>query len=369
MLNSENIRELVKQTYVVHVLQTFGDEGRAALDRLHDGIVQFYSFCPPDLLNHPLTICSPLRATPNDPLSAKFGTPIFCASAKLAAIEVEKNTATSGCFVELCTDGTFRVISMTDAEIDFDEFGGCSIIYRFENDTDRVMFEGYDAFIPKVHSSLKSSFARPTYSSLEEVFASYNETAADCQCRILASVWEGNVDGPRLVLVNRPEAIMRNSLSQALSMMLGGEASVRPEQNVDELKPVDIRVEWHGSDASALIEIKWVGRSTAKPTTDAGSPFRDYGVARAREGSKQLADYMDRNLKSDRRIKPKGYHVVFDARRNNVGGPTDRVTKTDGLHYALEEIDYDPNHFEIRDDFGPYVRFFLRPRESYFKAA
>ena len=358
----------MKKTYVVHVLSAFGEEGRVAVDRLHDGIVQLYSFCPPDLLKHPLVVCSPLHASPTEPLSVKLGSPVFCATAKSAAVEVEKKTAKSECFVELCVDGTFRVVSLGDAEIDLSEFAALSIIYRFEHDTDRIIFEGYDEFVPKVHSSLKSSFARPTYSSLEEVFADYTETAANSQCRILAPVWEEGVDGPRLVLVNRPESIMRNSLSQALSMMLGGEASVRPEQNVDETKPVDIRVEWHGSDASALIEIKWLGRSTAKPTTETGYPYRDYGVARAREGSKQLADYMDRNLKGERRIKPKGYHVVFDARRNNIGGPTDRVTKSDGLHFLSDEIEYIPNHSEIRDDFGPYVRFFMRPRESHFKA-
>ena len=369
MLNSGSIRELAKRSYVVNVISTFGEQGRSALDRLHDGIVQLYSFCPPDLLKHPINVCSPLSATPHDPLIQKFGTPIVCASAKIAATKLQEIASQSECFVEVCADGTFRVISINDAESNFSAFLKNAITYRFENDTDRILFEGYDELIPKVHSALKSSFARPTHSSLEEAFDQYAQIAADTQCRILASVWECGVDGPRLVLVNRPEKFMRNSLSQALSMMLGGEASVRSEQNVDESKTVDIRVEWHGSDATALIEIKWMGRSKAKPTSSTGLRFRDYGPARAQVGSRQLADYMDRNLKSEKRIKPIGYHVVFDARRRNVVGPKDYITKADGLHYANDEVVYNPNHYKIRDDFGPYIRFFLKPRESYYKAA
>lgn len=50
------------------------------------------------------------------------------------------------------------------------------------------------------------------------------------------------VDGPRLVLVNRPESIMRDSLIQALQLVLR-DANARPEHNTDETKPVDVRVE------------------------------------------------------------------------------------------------------------------------------
>lgn len=369
MLNLVNIRELAKRSYIVNVIRTFGEQGRDALDRLQDGIIQIYSFCPPDLLRHPINICSPLSATPHNPLIGKFGTPVVCASARAAATELQKLTSQSECFIEVCTDGTFRVISINGTESDLSTFLKDAITYRFEDDTDRIFFEGYDKFIPKAHPALKSTFARPTYSGLEEAFNQYTQIAADTQCGILASVWEEGVDGPRLVLVNRPEKFMRNSLSQALSAMLGGEASVQSEQNVDERKSVDIRVEWHGSDATALIEIKWMGRSIAKPTSPTGLSFRDYGPTRAQDGSKQLADYMDRNLKSEKRIKPIGYHVVFDARRKNIKGPKDYITKADGLHYANDEVVYNPNHREIRDDFGPYIRFFLKPRENDYKTA
>jgi hypothetical protein len=56
-------------------------------------------------------------------------------------------------------------------------------------------------------------------------------------------VWEDGVDGPRLVLVNRPESIRRDSLVQALRLLLR-DANARPEHNTDETEPVDIRVDW-----------------------------------------------------------------------------------------------------------------------------
>lgn len=369
LLNADNIRELARRAYVVNVIQTFGDTGRSALERLLDGIVQIYSYCAPDLLQNPLSVCSPLTAAPNAPLINSLGQSKVCTNAKEAAAEILKVCAASECAVEICRDGTYRVLQIGEDELSSDEFLSNSIVYRYEDESDRVRFVDYDEYVPKVHSALKSSFARPTYSSLEDVFGKYTEIATNSQCRILASVWEGGVDGHRLVLVNKPEEMMRNSLSQALSMMLGGEASVRPEQNVDDTKPVDIRVEWHGSDASALIEIKWIGRSVAKPTTPEGAPYRDYGVPRAREGSRQLADYLDRNLKSENKLKPIGYHVVFDSRRRNVAGPTDALPPEDAMHFENEEIDYDPDHSTVRDDFGPYVRFFLKPRASNFAIA
>jgi hypothetical protein len=77
---------------------------------------------------------------------------------------------------------------------------------------------------------------------------------------------------------------MRDSLIEALMYLLR-DANARPEHNTDETKPVDIRVEWFASGAAALIEVKWLGRSTAvprRPTTT--GTYTDYGPRRAQEG-------------------------------------------------------------------------------------
>lgn len=51
------------------------------------------------------------------------------------------------------------------------------------------------------------SCATPT-----EVFVFYAPKAAGCGCDTLAEVWVGGKDGPRLVLVAKPEDKMRDSL-------------------------------------------------------------------------------------------------------------------------------------------------------------
>jgi hypothetical protein len=148
------------------------------------------------------------------------------------------------------------------------------------------------------------------------------------------------------------------------------DANVRPEQNTDETKPVDIRVDWFGSGASALIEVKWLGKSTAKPrTATPTATYTEYGPPRAQEGADQLADYMDREVRHSHATAPRGYLVVFDARRRNVKSAQDRLSKADALHYAADQLTYNPDHSKLREDFAPPVRFYMKPRESYFLAA
>jgi hypothetical protein len=225
------------------------------------------------------------------------------------------------------------------------------------------------AFRRRLPSILASVFCNPTLDSLSAALDRYADFARETSCHILATTWEGGADGPRLVLVNKPEAIMRRSLAQALNLMLR-DANVRPEQNTDESKPVDIRVEWFASGASALIEIKWLGRSTAKSriSTDHVT-YTEYDEPRARSGARQLADYMDRQIRNSNATAPRGYLVVFDARRKNVAGFNDPLTQSDAMFYENTVIAYDPDYAAIRPDFDNPVRFYLKPRRSHFKEA
>lgn len=132
---------------------------------------------------------------------------------------------------------------------------------------------------------------------------------------------------------------------------------------------MDIRVEWFGSGAAALVEVKWLGRSTAvprKPTT--AVTYTDYGPLRAQEGADQLADYLDREARHTASTATRGYLVVFDARRRNVRGAADPLKQIDAMHFANAVLEYDPDHAKSRDDFAPPVRFFLNPRKSRFAA-
>lgn len=364
-----NLKAIVADAYAVHAEREFGEAGTLAVTRLLDGIAQIFFHCPPDNLAQAIMIVASIEHSAVAPSLLIQGSTKSFHGAREAAVEIQTVARAKQCLVELNGDGKFLVTAIESDTLDIESILDSFIVYRYENETDRIRFRGYNRLIPKVHPSLKSSFAKPSHSGLEEALREYAAVASVSRCPKLAEVWEGGVNGPRLVLANRPESTMRDSLAYALSLWLGAEAAVRPEQNVDESKPVDIRIDWYGSAASALLEIKWLGRSTARKQSEAGSDFTDYAERRAREGSKQLADYLDRNERFDRNVKPIGYHVVFDARRKNVMGPGDSLSAADAFHFEHKEIHYDPDHHEIRDDFAPYVRFFMKPRRSQMLAA
>ena len=144
---------------------------------------------------------------------------------------------------------------------------------------------------------------------------------------------------------------------QFLNNVLGSEAQVRPEQNVNDKEPVDIFIQWYMSQHLALIEVKWMGRSHngEKITTD-------YGESRANDGAKQLADYLDENYRTAPLHSARGYLVVFDARRGNITADTRNISRPDGLKFEHREITCDPAYHVKRVDFEVPVRFFCEPK-------
>jgi len=90
---------------------------------------------------------------------------------------------------------------------------------------------------------------------------------------------------------------------------------------------------------------------------------------RAQEGADQLADYMDREVRHSNDSSPQAYLVVFDARRRNVRGPADALSREDALHYENDVLTYNPDHASTRTDFATPLRFYMRPRASHFLTA
>lgn len=367
--NLENIIGLAVSAYLANARKAFGEDGADGIRRLLDAVKSIYQRCPPESLRGTLTVITGIRSSPLNPLVAALGNVASIQSYAGLGTVLFANPQAGHDVVEVCADGTFRHINLT-APVDPAVFAQHAIVYRFDSGVDRIVAKNFDTVVPKVSPVLKSMFAVPTLSSLEAAIDQYGkEMALDTQCRMLAKVWEEGVDGPRLVLVNRPESVMRDSLVQAL-MLLTRDSSVRPEQNTDETKPVDIRVEWFGSGASALIEVKWLGKSTAKSRNPSPVPtYTEYNAPRAQEGADQLADYMDRQSRNSGATVPRGYLIVFDARRLNTKGPNDRLKKADAMHFAARDIVYNPDHSKTRLDFAPPYRLFMRPRESWFAAA
>jgi len=367
--NIESITRLAGGSYIHQAEKAFGEEGAAAVRELMDSVKLIFQRCPPENLEGTLTVVRGIGASPVSPTIACLGEVGILID--YAAVGSALANASKGphAVVEICADGSFRHLVLQQKS-DLAVLASSALIYHYDIGIDRIIGKGFDVVVPKVSSLLRSSFATPTLSSLEDALTRYaKEMALETQCQILADVWEGGVDGPRLVLRNRPESTMRNSLVQALTLMTR-DTSVRPEQNTDETKPVDIRVEWFGSGASALIEVKWLGRSTAKSKTPGSEPtYTEYGPPRAQDGADQLADYMDRQVRHSNAAAPRGYLVVFDARRKNIRGANDRLNRNEAMHYSAEEITYSPDHSESRSDFASPYRFFMNPRQSHFLAA
>jgi hypothetical protein len=371
----ENIKTLVSMAYVHHAADAFGAQGEQALTALLDSLRLLYQRCPPECLRGTLTVVRSMSGTPGNPRLATFGAPIAKTTYQDVAQFLLDSIQGSHCFVEVAANGQFFVITLAQ-DVDLKLIAADSVVYRFNAGVESILAGQHEDYVLKISPLLFSNFAVPTLNGLDEAMTFYRGFAAESKCRILANVWEGGVDGPRLVLVNRPESYMRDSLVQALQLVLR-DTSVRPEQNTDETKPVDIRVEWFASGASALIEVKWLGRSTAAPqknatkgqatvTSKKKKTYTNYFAGRAQEGADQLADYMDREVRHSSANTPRGYLVVFDARRKNIRGASDRLSAVDAMNFAFEDIAYNPDHSKLRDDFALPVRYFLKPRQSFF---
>ncbi|MEF8758747.1 MAG: hypothetical protein V5B36_03185 [Candidatus Accumulibacter sp. UW25] len=365
----ENVTALVKKAYLVHARTAFGDAGTEGIIALLDTVKLIFQKCPPESLPGTLTVVKGINATPLSPVIAVLGLVRSVSTHDALGRLIHATTQGTHTFVETLSDGTFRVLTLS-INTDLQLLAQNALVYRFEADTDQILAKEYRDFVPKVSPFLKSNFAVPTLASLEAAIERYaSEEARESRCKILASVWEGGVDGPRLVLANKPEALMRDSLAQALRF-LTRDTNVRPEQNTDETKPVDIRVEWFGSGASALIEVKWLGKSTARSRIPGSNPtYTTYGTQRAQDGADQLADYMDREVRHSNASAPRGYLVIFDARRKNVEGANDPISKEDALFYENDTLSFNPDHSRTRRDFAPPLRFYMKPRESHFAPA
>jgi hypothetical protein len=366
--NIENVQELAARAYIAHAEIAFGPQGAEGIRALLNCVKLIFQRFPPEKLQGTLTVAVGVDATPLSPAIAALGSPTACSDYAGVGQFLVTNPPASHAVIEFSADGSFRLLALAD-DLDLKALAQAALIYRFDGSAERILAKDFEDFVPSVSPLLKSNFAKPTLSSLEEAFRYYADYVLETKCRILKDVWEGGVDGPRLVLVNKPEAKMRDSLTQALELLLR-DVTVKPEQNTDETKPVDIRVSWFASGATALIEIKWLGKSTAKSQKEGADPtYTEYGTQRAQAGAKQLVDYMDREVRHSGAITPAGYLVIFDARRKGAKSASDTLTESDAMAFANDEITFDPDYSRSRQDFGPPVRFFMNPRKSYFKAA
>jgi hypothetical protein len=243
-----------------------------------------------------------------------------------------------------------------DFDFDINSARQNAIIYQFIKSTETEIIFGKNSenkllSIPDADSY----FAIQTYKELDLALEDYGtKIAKHSECVYLKSTW---FDDGRIFFKPKPEHTLRDSLTQFLKMRLRN-VEVRPEQIVDDSHPVDIKVTWSLANHLALIEIKWIGKSLE----NLGEGFKsEYYDQRALDGAKQLADYLDANIKQAPVKTTKGYLVIFDARRWQCNNNTTSVNAANGLHYVNSDIAFNPEYHNTRNDFAKPIRFFLEP--------
>ena len=154
---------------------------------------------------------------------------------------------------------------------------------------------------------------------------------------------------------------MRRSMEHYLKATLRATRMVelRPEQNVDETKPADIKVTFSHSNRLAYIEIKWMGDSAPKPLRKGKKPHKVRGKA-VTDGAVQLARYLDRDEVRSTGHLVTGYLVIFDARRRRLKPTTRKISASDGFHYRDCDVEFNDAILQ-REDFAPPRRMFMEP--------
>lgn len=335
------MNEISSRAYEVAVVRLYGRPGVDCLLKLMDAVKDLLRVHPPEMLTDGLYFAIPL-----DPAGVAWpeGGKRITNLSELSGQSFRNLTVA---FTGATTFTVWESVKPEDLSI------GPHIAYRYVHAvSEEVLLDG-DAW-PLDDVGLPCAVGAQTYSSLEEALANYvGQNRRPEMCPNLAQTWR---DDRRLSFLPKPEALMRRSLALALRYTLSG-VQVRPEQNQDETKPVDIEVTWWSPPRSAIIEIKWLGASGSQGSDTFSTT---YAASRAIDGLKQLADYLDRRDGTTPTVPVMGYLVVFDARRRGLKATDVSISREDGLHYQLRDPEYPVDLLE-RTDMGRPFRCFMEP--------
>ena len=360
-LNETGVREAASLIFRADAQRAFSSEGVECLERLLNGVREFFRAVPPDGLPTVFIFVCPLAGR------AKVGDdPDWFATSRgyNDLLGFRQRIEAAGIFVVgVRADGRYDLATPQTLP-PLESWSQQSIVFVNEEAAERFIIDGLTKPMPSLVTGARSNFAVATVIDLEEALERYRPVAANVTCPILEKAWAGGRGGPRLVFRNRPESMMRNSLRWFLQTSMSGDVSVRAEHNTDETKPVDIVVNWFGANTRALIEIKWLGKSLTRDSDR--TQFTTYSEARAHEGANQLTDYLSREKSSDPYVSLRGFLAVFDGRRRNVIDPETAITAADACYYRDKDVNFEPRHASGQTGISALIRYFLEPREAAF---
>lgn len=339
--NQDLLDEIVKEEFVLLAIRHFPEEGGQAIRAIMTALIDVYNSVELDSVRGPIIVFRQTDASKPDLTGEARDLKSF------ADLQYMTN---EGFTIEL-GDYPPRLWPAQDKAL-CEKLSEQAVVYLWDGSD--TLWAGGESKQPSYIAGLLSLFQRPVFNDLNEALEHYRlHFVRTSRCKLFQKAW---ADDRRLFFHPGPEDTLRDSLEQHLASTLR-DVEVRPEHIVDESHQVDLRVLFGFSNRNALIEIKWLGKSRAED----GKITAAHPAARARSGAKQLADYLDWNRPRAPTIITKGYLVVIDARRRGLTKDSESVSRQDGLHYADQDITYDPPYHENRDDFEPPTRMFAEP--------
>ena len=320
MTDQRTIDEIRAENYPLKIYQASGNNNQSVQIsiELTNRITDIYKFIEPSHLRGKLLIFK--RFVEDELIPRKQGEMIY---------NMDELTHYDDCdriIIEVCDEQLFlwSNYQVFDDLIDDEN----TIFYLYENHSECFYVKNTKIDIPN-RFRCASRYALH-YHYLNDALEQYKrEKIASSSCSLFKECWN---DSNRIFFKSAPEKNMQESLKEFLSSALRGVEVVR-EYNLNASKPVDIRVKWKEANKSALIELKWTGKSINNK-----SKIVSHTDKRVIEGLVQLKKYMDMDCTDTPHIISKAYLVVIDGRRRNTKETTKKINAEDGLFY--ENIDY-----------------------------
>lgn len=339
MYDPQRLAHFAKQHYLLNIYKTHGDRGVEIYHRMISSIQEIHQHMDLQVIPETAVLFSALD---DGCVPFRRDEAIEVSSLDLLAKKVQSDRPFT---IQFLASG--GVLLWNNFLPDVHSLSNEAVVYTYTRTAELFHAGGRSEPFPRVWSCGTSTLAVPTFTCLREALEYYARKAArHSSCPTLEKVWH---DDGRMFLANKPESKMRDSLAYFIDIHLRN-VSVNREQNVDETKPVDIKVTWVLDRKAALIEIKWMGKSVDA----SGRVTTQYSESRARDGAKQLDDYLELHERNNTLRTTRGYLVVFDARR----------ATHDPMQYEFIEVTYDPRYDRIRKDFEPPVRMFMEPKRQ-----
>lgn len=343
IFNADVMRKIIADLFTAKIVREYGQAGGRRLREVLETVRVIYQQRPAETFTSGLCVIATIDPEDRCLPESSFELEPFAVASKLpnaATVQVLPNR---------------RLLASAGVLDHLTSLSQRAVIYRFTAAEECFVLPNATEVIPNP-TGYPSAIGSPTFFLLEKALAYYgHQQARRTTCKLLADCWHD--DSNRLLLTNKPEAIMRGSLTQYLRTALRDHAEVFEESNVSETEPVDIKISFMTSGHRSLIEIKWLGRSVSADGAAIATSY--WAPARVLKGAKQLADYLDKHGDRSPSVRTVGHLVIFDARREGVTTVSPTISRKQAWAYHDRELDDVAQ--ASREDFAKPVRFYLEP--------